>query len=340
MESQRFWLPVVMVAASFVGGALVNVGFAGKEPPIPQVIQARRFEVLDQAGKVRAVLSHENDAPALQLLDEKGQSLATLGGTREGSCGLALRDQSKTGAHLSTTLLPGHLTLHDAGQKPAVSLDARLGFTLVAYDAANLANAWLTFDVFDGVPSVELRNGGTSVASLSVDAAGVAGLLLRDEREGGISLVSRRGGASGLEIAQGNVERGKARVRLATESDGRATLTLHDKSGRQRAGITVTADGSPRLTLFDGQGKSRGMWSVDPDGALLFLADKDETPRFGLGVLADGTPQLSLLDNNGRERAKLGVAVSETDAKGSGAKPAEAAIVLFDEAGKVVFKAP
>lgn len=53
MKSQRFWLPVSMVAASFLGGGLANMGLAGKDPDVLEVVRAKRFQVLDDNGKVR-----------------------------------------------------------------------------------------------------------------------------------------------------------------------------------------------------------------------------------------------------------------------------------------------
>jgi len=62
-----------MVAASFLGGGLASVGFAGKDS---EVTRARAFEAVDTQGKVRGALSLAPDGSVgLMLYDEKGEVL-------------------------------------------------------------------------------------------------------------------------------------------------------------------------------------------------------------------------------------------------------------------------
>jgi hypothetical protein len=47
--------------------------------PVPEVVKAKRFELVDSEGKVRAALAlHEDGSPGLCLCDEEGRVRATL----------------------------------------------------------------------------------------------------------------------------------------------------------------------------------------------------------------------------------------------------------------------
>lgn len=73
MKLRGFWLPVLMVAASFIGGGLASVGFGGNSRDIPSVIRARRFKVLDDKGNPLAFLGlNRAGQPQLVIFDQNG----------------------------------------------------------------------------------------------------------------------------------------------------------------------------------------------------------------------------------------------------------------------------
>jgi len=102
MNTKRDVLMVIVaLAAGLVGGVVSSwflMGapvFAQKAPQPEKVLQAERFEVVDQAGKLRAALGTASDgSPSLTLADQAGKSRATLGIASDGSPGLQLYDQA------------------------------------------------------------------------------------------------------------------------------------------------------------------------------------------------------------------------------------------------------
>ena len=79
----RLWHPQVAAAQA-------------KQPAVPDLVNARRFELVDAAGKVRAVLGLEPDgSPTLDLFDPAGRMRAFLKLGPDGSPGLALCDAAQ-----------------------------------------------------------------------------------------------------------------------------------------------------------------------------------------------------------------------------------------------------
>lgn len=117
MQSRQYWLPVVMVAASFVGGGLVNVALSGKDPETLEVVRARKFVLVDEEDQPRGLwnvfadgstglaLAGEDDKPggvwavladgssALNLFDKNGRVGAKLAVGTDGSTALTLADK-------------------------------------------------------------------------------------------------------------------------------------------------------------------------------------------------------------------------------------------------------
>jgi hypothetical protein len=123
-------------------------------------------------------------------------------------------------------------------------------------------------------------------------------------------------------------------------------FTVIDQSGTKRAELAMWGPGEPRLALFDARGIERASLALWLNGAPdLILRDRHEgAPRLLLGLTTDkDEPRLRLQDGlaEGR-RLRAVVGHIELDAPSSGATvrlPASS-VVLFDNNGKVVWKAP
>ena len=127
-----------------IGGRLwhpATVAAQAKEPAVAEVVRARRFEMVDAAGKARAVLSVLPDGrTGLLLVDAGGKGRVILRLHSDGTPVLALYDAAgKERASLS--LLPDGspaLGFHDAAGKTRAALSVRPDgtSTLVLADAA------------------------------------------------------------------------------------------------------------------------------------------------------------------------------------------------------------
>lgn len=112
----------VIIAAAFVAGfvgGIVSSGFlrdapvfAQKGPQPEKVLQAERFEVVDQAGKVRAVLAvADSGALGLTLADQAGKTRAILGTLSDGTPHLGFLDRTGKARALLGTMPNGRMVL-------------------------------------------------------------------------------------------------------------------------------------------------------------------------------------------------------------------------------------
>lgn len=112
-------------------------------------------------------------------------------------------------------------------------------------------------------------------------------------------------------------EEGEARGRLHVSDYGSLRLDLYDPEMVLRASLYLGSKGSPALNLFDAKGKMRA----------------------SLGVRSDGWASLGLYDDKGL-RAVLGRTKLEAARSGEVAESPISSLVLFDEGGNVLWRAP
>ncbi len=80
-------------ACGLVLGLVLLIGGRVWQPAVPDVVKARRFEVVDAAGKIRASLGVlPSGAPGLGLSDAAGDLRVTLAVNADGGPNLALFD--------------------------------------------------------------------------------------------------------------------------------------------------------------------------------------------------------------------------------------------------------
>src|ERR1051326_8866366 len=94
-------IPLALIAAGLIG-ALITVGAdrlltppAGAQE-LPAVLQAQRFELIDEHGTVRGVFGMASAGPWLTLVDPSGQVRLVLQQTVEGTYAIGINDADGT----------------------------------------------------------------------------------------------------------------------------------------------------------------------------------------------------------------------------------------------------
>lgn len=117
-------------------------------------------------------------------------------------------------------------------------------------------------------------------------------------------------------------------------------FTVIDKEGHDRGALYISEYGSLRLDLQDAHKVLRASLSVATSGTpSLDLYDTKGRERAGLEVLANGSSSLKLYDSGGL-RAVLGRAKLEAVQSGKEEERPVSSLVLFDEEGRVLWRAP
>jgi hypothetical protein len=129
---------------------------------------------------------------------------------------------------------------------------------------------------------------------------------------------------------------GRTRAELGIDALG-PFLRLLDKAGNMRVTLD-TAGEVPAPAVHDKAGNMRADGYL-LGGPSLGLFDKAGKQRVTLGVVGDA-PGLSLYDTAGNLRAALGTVPLENTATGSTETRAESSLVLFNQRGRVLWKAP
>jgi hypothetical protein len=126
-------------------------------------------------------------------------------------------------------------------------------------------------------------------------------------------------------------------------SGGGPGIILYGKSGKFRALLSLaTAHESPVLSLGDRDGNHRVTVAVKANGEpYLAMLGEDGKVRMSLTMNDIGSPALSLYDEDAKQRAVLGIA-DLTTVKRTGyiGEKSLYSLVLFNEEGKVIWRAP
>ena len=118
-------------------------------------------------------------------------------------------------------------------------------------------------------------------------------------------------------------------------------LRLTGPDGKGRIGLVVQGDGTPVVGISDNKGRPRFGLEARPDGSVnLALHAGDPHVRAILRLDSEGQPSLQLLDRENVPRAVLGASVIGRVRAGATGKTPESSLVLLDENGEVVWKAP
>lgn len=237
-----------------------------------KVVEANKFLLRDDAGRIRAELGIEDGTgPILALFDEEQRPRARLA-VRFGVPNLALLSENG----VSRIELSGggigspSITLCDTAGKPRLDLsliDAIGGARLAFTDEHEQTRAMVGVEVLEGENRAALilcDKEGRKRARLTVHDDGSSGLEVFDDN--GTSRATL--GTNGLFIADENAT---YRVKLSLSTIGPG-LGLLDASGTVRAAVALSNEtGFPHVILFDKDGR---------------------TPRLDLTVDAEGRPRV------------------------------------------------
>ncbi len=218
---------------------------------------------------------------------------------------------------------------------------------------------------------------GTRRAGLTMREGQPALVLINDEGGIGLGLTTATEGSSvGLWDAAGQLRislelseigpnlrlfdsQGVVRAGLMTSAEGVPLLGLYGADGVDRASLAVGLDDSSQLFLKDpsgqgtvqlkamegfiglGVGGERGKigLAITAAGTALSFFQPDGQLRVGLAIEEHG-PVLSLHDESGTGRASLGATTLRTPRTDVIESRPVSSLVLFNEAGDVIWKAP
>jgi len=136
----------------------------------------------------------------------------------------------------------------------------------------------------------------------------------------------------------------KPRIRLMVDQNGEPGLHFYNEEGTYRAGFSVGA-GTPALTMYDKNGLRlqiglMSLRSIGVEWPTILLMDKKGVERAILALDSIGSPHLQLKDDKGNTRAVLGCTFIKHTQTAIGGKRPPSSLILFDETGEVVWKAP
>ncbi len=147
-KSMRRYRAALAAVTSIAAVGLAGPSLVGASKA-PQVIQAKRFEVVDDNGTVRASLNTDNDGEGLALYDKAGRLRAGLGEIAD-NVSLALADRAgKTRVELVSFEDQADLRLNDRTENERVFLATRGdNASLILHDEAGKMRAALgNFDL-------------------------------------------------------------------------------------------------------------------------------------------------------------------------------------------------
>jgi hypothetical protein len=135
---------------------------------------------------------------------------------------------------------------------------------------------------------------------------------------------------------------GKKRLDIDLTSEGNPEISLRNKNGGHIASLSgvPTVDGGTQWLLSDAEGNVTVNLSINHAGANLVFLDKNSKMRAKFGLKPDGSPGLVILDETGKERAVLGYPETKKAGMDSKDEKSGSPLALYDQNGKMIWKAP
>jgi hypothetical protein len=146
---------------------------------------------------------------------------------------------------------------------------------------------------------------GTVRGGLEINESSTAYVHLRGANgTGGVRVATD---ANGTAIITLRDEQDRARGSLAyrdstnTNAPGSLGLVFADAEGTTRVQIGISDRGDPNVTMYDQAGGEVATLSVAAGTTpALVLSDDQGRPRVGIAILSNGTPTITLLDEQGQ----------------------------------------
>ncbi|MFG0275928.1 MAG: hypothetical protein ACF8QF_12820 [Phycisphaerales bacterium] len=312
--------PVVRREAQIAAAPVEDAPTRPALPSAPGRLVARAIDLVDDSGMVRARLHADAGAAQLELLDDQGAALTTLG---PGGLRLAAPDNESM-----ATLTPDRLWLGGDMNAGAIALErsASGGVGLSFDDAsgarpfearADHAGARFMFD--DGAGSTTaFEDGAIAMAGpAGVSRLGAGAFEIAGPASGAGVSISATGQGGRVELSGAS---GEVVARLGAGSTGDGELETFDSAGRRLASIVATAEGQGGLFAFNALGNLAMQLAADEagDGVLrvnnrlgqsrfiLTTGPRDEASMFTVDVRGRLVPVLGAEAAARRARADAG----------------------------------
>lgn len=175
----RRLIPVAVLAIGLVWILGPKVAPAKLDGTVHDEIQAKKFVMVDESGKTRAMLSVLKSQPGLCLYSEKGEARVMLGVLDDGEPGLSLNHEKNIpGALLSVTKDGPILEMFDENGKPSVRLHSTKDDSGLSVHNKK-AEARVALGMVEGTPRLGLYNEkGETRAALALSDDDVLALSL------------------------------------------------------------------------------------------------------------------------------------------------------------------
>jgi len=290
-------------------------------------LQAKKFELVDDAGKVRARLSMAEGSPTLILFDDKGLNRAQFALGDNGQPAIILTDANdvtRVELGVNAENRPSLLFADAKGNiRTYLDVDDKDRPTISLSDADEHTRAMLRLDT-DNTPSLEyyddqqqMRSAYWLLAdqtpSLSLyDPAGKLRGLLGMSKDNDCNLnftnaeenVRARLGVDAKGVPQLMMAdtAGTVRTRLGL-NDNAPGLSMNDSKGNTLAMLTVTGENVPSLAMGNDGDHMTAQLCVSPEGFTeLEMRDQNNVIRALMSVYGNGNAVISLSDKDGNPR--------------------------------------
>ena len=249
-------------------------------PEIPDVVQAKAFQLVDDNGQVRAEMkTNEHGDPSFVLLDRDGKARFDLSFLEDGGLGLHLNDTNgQAGMSVKKSGEP-YLSLWDQGG----------GVSLVASADRGGESGLFVFDC----------NGCRRLSANMFEDILVLNCVTRTKKSG----LARLGDSGEPDLSLFD-RSSKARISAAVSESGQPELTLRDQEEQHRLSANLNGKGNPSLFLYDESGRKQLILGTDRD------YDRLRTLLEHRKVYPEGFrhwfPGLYILDEHGQDRFAAG----------------------------------
>jgi hypothetical protein len=266
-----FWLGML------TGGGLVLAGLllGAADEAAPEVVQSRRFEVVDEIGTVQLVLGTNREGGSLSVRDRLGRTVLLFATNDEGGTMVMTHPAlERPGAIVRSTANGGSVQLNGRDGQPIVVTGTTAGDALSIGDGRG-GHAHVLGAASDGAAAWTAHGGeGARIASLSADAAG-----------GGV-----------FETYQ----QGRPLITLSSTVGGHGQIRTLGLDGETLTMLTATAENEGQFYTFGSNGAPLVALASRPAGPTARIYNQNgepavtiETDEEGRGVIglwsADGT---------------------------------------------------
>jgi hypothetical protein len=267
-----------LAVGAFLGGA-AQKGSA-PAPDAPEVVQARRFEVVDELGTVMMVVGSNKDGGSISIRDRFGKTMLLATAAETGGTLVLTNSKSGQPAFVATSTEHGGAAqvLNSQGKAVVESQALAKGASISIADAAGRTNVALSADDTDGGLISTFSNSGTAAARLFSNVAGDG--VLETYRTNGDPLVS-----------------------LSSTEGGHGQISTFWGIGKPLVTLTATANHEGQFYTFDGENHPMIALASSPAGPTLRVFNRAGDPLAILEADDSGNGSLALWRKDGTGKA-------------------------------------